>query len=267
MGDMRKRVILVLCAVLFCALPASADAPAAFASAIDWTYSYDEALRSAAKTNKPIMAFFYTTWCTWCKKLDEVTFADDAVSGVSRAFVCLRIDAEKDRPTAYRYGLGAFPAILFLDQSGRVIWREYGFREPAMMAGRMEGVLSAFRRNAALQPYLQKAAEALVAGDIDKAIAVIGDAIAVNTDDARLYVARGSLKMRRGAVKSALDDFDLAVALNSSLAAAYVNRAYAYLALKEYEKSWDDVRQLELRGQRIPPDLLEKLRGASGGDK
>ena len=50
---------------------------------------------------------FYTDWCGWCKKLDEDTYTDKSVLKLSTSFVCIKVDADNNKPLGARFG--AFP--------------------------------------------------------------------------------------------------------------------------------------------------------------
>ena len=72
---MRHAANLFLTLILICA----ATCQPALAESIRWNYSYEDSLKLASRQDKPIMAGFYTTWCMYCRKLDETTYADSAV--------------------------------------------------------------------------------------------------------------------------------------------------------------------------------------------
>lgn len=303
-----------------------------YAYSIRWEDSYQAALKKAAAENKPVMAFFYTNSCAWCNKLVSETFQDKSVEEASGNFICVKIDGEKDRDLVYRYMVKGFPAIFFLDPSGRIIWREFGFREAPMLSSRMAEVVSVYREVAAIQPYLKKAFEEVSKGNPNRAIDIVNEALAVYPDDARLHTAAGLIYANMGATDKALQEFDRSISadpnnphvyimrsviyykykyLDMALAdldkaisldkrayeaykgrgviymekgepelalknfnalilidpkqsEAYFYRAQAYLMLKNYEKSREDVKELERRGVKVDPEFLEKLKSASG---
>ncbi len=209
---MRYGIKVFLILVLICA----AVCPPAFAESIRWIYSYEDSLKLASREGRPIMVGFYTTWCMYCRKLDEVTYADGAVVDASKNFVCLKVDGEKRRDVAYGYGIGKFPTILFLDPAGRVIWREFGYREPAFLARRMQEVLAVFRASKAGDPYIRRAFDEAGRGRIDEAIATLDSAVAVYPKDARLYAARSALYKHKGDLDAALRDLDTSLSINPS---------------------------------------------------
>jgi len=114
----------------------SADAkPAEQASAADdfknaksiaWLTSYDKALQEATKKNQPVMIDFYADWCTACKILDKDVYTAPDVIKKSQDFVNLKINTDKDTDIAARYKVYALPTLIFLDGSGKVLWRLEG---------------------------------------------------------------------------------------------------------------------------------------------
>lgn len=93
--------------------------------------TFEAGLARAAEAKKVVFVDFFTTWCAPCKKLDAVTWADaDVRAWLSEATVPLKIDAEKERALAERYGVSAFPTLLFLKPDGTELDRLVGFRNP-----------------------------------------------------------------------------------------------------------------------------------------
>jgi thiol:disulfide interchange protein len=124
--------VLVVAFVLALAISAwrneRAPAVSAAPSAIAWVGDFDTALARAGSDRKPVMLDFYTTWCVWCKRLDERTLADADVQKALADVVPLRLDAEREgRVLAERYGVRVYPTILFLDAGGQELGRIPGF--------------------------------------------------------------------------------------------------------------------------------------------
>lgn len=105
------------------------------AEEIQWAKNWDEAQKAAASGGKLIMVDFFTDWCVWCKRLDKDTYTNADVIKLSREFVNLKTDAEKEGLSlAKKYGVSGFPTILFLDKSGEVVGRIGGYMPPAPFA-------------------------------------------------------------------------------------------------------------------------------------
>ncbi len=77
-----------------------------------------------------VMVDFYTTWCGWCKVLDRKTFADANVIAKAGALVSVKVNGESDVATAKKYGVRAYPTILFLAPDGEARYGVQGFRPP-----------------------------------------------------------------------------------------------------------------------------------------
>lgn len=121
----------------------SAAALLAFASlaAADggWLTSYDAALKEAKKSGKPILVNFTgSDWCHWCIVLDDEVFSKPVFKAWAKQnVVLLQLDYPRRKPQpaavvksnrqiAGRYGVTAFPTILFLNQKGDVLGK-YGY--------------------------------------------------------------------------------------------------------------------------------------------
>ena len=50
------------------------------AEEVSWSASFATAMEQARAEQKYVMVDFFTTWCHWCKVLDEKTYTDDRVS-------------------------------------------------------------------------------------------------------------------------------------------------------------------------------------------
>lgn len=110
------------------------------AYAVSWGYDLDSALKSAKQRGVPVMADFYTDWCGWCKKLDKDTYTDQKVNELSREFICVKVDCEKNRQAASRYSVRGFPTIIFFDPNGNEKKRITGYVNAATLSKTMEGL-------------------------------------------------------------------------------------------------------------------------------
>ena len=69
---------------------------------------------------KKILLDFSAEWCTSCKELDEITFADASVKAKMNEFVLIRADVtdnnEEEKALSKKYGVFGPPAIIFFDK-------------------------------------------------------------------------------------------------------------------------------------------------------
>ncbi|MFY7890851.1 MAG: thioredoxin family protein [Spirosomataceae bacterium] len=91
--------------------------------------SLKKGLEIAKATDKFVFIDCYTSWCGPCKLMKKYTFTDPVLgSFMNQNFICVAMDMEDDEgmATAKRYGVQAYPTLLFLDKYGRVVNHQVG---------------------------------------------------------------------------------------------------------------------------------------------
>ncbi len=88
--------------------------------AVRWT-GYDDGLREAAATRKPVCLVFYTTWCPHCHNYLRV-FDDPRVVLKSQSFVMVKLDADQNSDLSRRYAPDGdyIPRTFFLSPDGEL---------------------------------------------------------------------------------------------------------------------------------------------------
>ncbi len=84
---------------------------------------FQEILDMAKAQDKLVFIDCYTSWCGPCKRLSAMVFPDSAVGEFfNRTFINTKFDMEKEEgPTiAGKYGIRAYPTLLWLDGDGNV---------------------------------------------------------------------------------------------------------------------------------------------------
>ncbi len=90
----------------------------------------------AKNKGKKILVDFYADWCTSCKELEEVTFANEGVANKMREFTLIQADltanSDAQKELSAKYGVFGPPVILFFDANGAVMKAKTitGFIEP-----------------------------------------------------------------------------------------------------------------------------------------
>jgi thioredoxin 1 len=98
---------------------------------LNWHTDLNSALDEAKKTGKNVIVDFYAPWCSACTYLDENTFSDPQVQEkLSKNYVVVKIDIDKNPDLASKYKVYAVPTIIFLDSSGNQIKRQEGYIPP-----------------------------------------------------------------------------------------------------------------------------------------
>lgn len=123
--------------------PAASPEPSGEApeSSLNWLESMDEALATAKKTNKPVLANFTgTDWCFFCKKLEKEVFATKDFEKWSEDFVLLRLDFPRKKAQsaeikkqnlelAQKFDITGYPTVVILTPQGNEMGRKTGFAE------------------------------------------------------------------------------------------------------------------------------------------
>lgn len=119
---------------------------------IRWGYDVAAGLRAARESGKPVMIDFMATWCPPCRAMEDSTFCDAAVVAKARSFVTVRVDIEKQREVATKYGALArkyggvgIPNILFLSGDGTKLKHIVGYYGPAQLVAAMDSALALAR--------------------------------------------------------------------------------------------------------------------------
>lgn len=107
--------------------------------------TFNTGMQKAKTSGKKILIDVYADWCTWCKKMDQVTYADKEIQEfLSQHFVIIKLNAEADEKISYSgqtitpmdfsrgMGVNGYPATVFLTSSGQPITLLPGYAEPKM---------------------------------------------------------------------------------------------------------------------------------------
>lgn len=101
-----------------------------FASrSVSW-YGYEDGRERAARLDKKMLVYFRTTWCGYCRKMENSTFSDrEVVAYIKKHFVPVMVDAEKEARLATEYGVSSYPAYWFLGADGEKLRTAKGYLE------------------------------------------------------------------------------------------------------------------------------------------
>lgn len=95
--------------------------------------TFEEALAEATKEKKLIFMDAYTTWCGPCKWMAKNTFTDAAVADFyNNNFINVKMDMERGEGPglARKYGVMAYPTLLFINPEGEVAHKKMGALQP-----------------------------------------------------------------------------------------------------------------------------------------
>lgn len=78
---------------------------------------FRSASEARAGARAPMLLYFHTDWCPWCKKLDQTVLATDTVADGLAGLLKVRInpeDSDEDQALARRFGVTGYPTVLVL---------------------------------------------------------------------------------------------------------------------------------------------------------
>ncbi len=133
------RVYLWLCGAAVLLLASAAGARAEPPAGYPFL-AYDEGLRAARETGKPVFLYFGRLGCGWCEQTNKEAFGDPAVKARYTAhYVLVYVDTESGRrlelsngerltemELAARLRILATPVFAFLEPDGRMIFKVPG---------------------------------------------------------------------------------------------------------------------------------------------
>ena len=102
----------------------------------EWTPDYQSAIGAAQGSGRETLLFFTgSDWCGWCKRLEaEVLDTEEFKTYASGNLVLVKLDfprriaqsdftKRRNRELAQKYGIGGYPAIVVLNDSGEEVGR------------------------------------------------------------------------------------------------------------------------------------------------
>lgn len=148
---MNKILVLMLAAALNGSGFYAAQAQTAQSTAASpYTFKFFEGtleagLKEAQKTKKMVFVDAYTTWCGPCKMMNNGPFKDpEAGKFFNENFINMKIDMERGEgpSVAMKYGVRAYPTLLFLNSSGEVVHKILGYHDAMMLMAEGRRALS-----------------------------------------------------------------------------------------------------------------------------
>lgn len=118
---MKNIKIITVLIILFSTISLSAK--------VTWETSYDNALKIARATNKPIIIDFWASWCGPCKKMDSDVWNDEGIQIELQNFVSLKLDIDYENKIASKYNVRGIPNIVIIDGWGNILYHSVGYKD------------------------------------------------------------------------------------------------------------------------------------------
>lgn len=123
-------ISIMVLVLMFISQPSSATAGT---GGINW-HPYEEGMALGKSQAKKVFINFYATWCTYCRKMDSITFKDAAVIAyLNDNFISINVDVDKQRSVAAQYNISPLPDVWFISEKGEAIGNKPGYMPPKEM--------------------------------------------------------------------------------------------------------------------------------------
>lgn len=91
---------------------------------------FKDAIAKAKKENKLVFVDAYTSWCQPCVLMVKNVFTLDRVADFyNQNFINLKMDLSKDKEMTRKFGISGFPAFLFINGDGKLVYKAGGYTE------------------------------------------------------------------------------------------------------------------------------------------
>lgn len=119
------RFIAVSLFVLF--VGSSVFAHDAAADGVEWQKDYETARTLAQQSGKPMLIDFSADWCKPCQEMAKTFWPRPQIVALTRKFVCVSLNFDKNRSEVSRFKVDRIPAVVFTDPWGNVLTNRFGF--------------------------------------------------------------------------------------------------------------------------------------------
>jgi thiol:disulfide interchange protein len=113
------------------AAPVQSDESYSYHGETKWHTNMTEAQTIASSQDKPILIYFWTTWCTYCEDYNQQVYSDSSVQAELDEFVLLAVNLDSDRPTAtnqsQRYDVSYPPQHVAVTADGEQLTKLPGY--------------------------------------------------------------------------------------------------------------------------------------------
>jgi thiol:disulfide interchange protein len=111
--------------------PALSDENYSYHGDTKWRTNFTEAQSVAAAEDRPIVVYFWTTWCTYCEDYNREVYSDPSVQSDLDDFVNVAVNLDSDAPAASRlqrrYEVNYPPQHVIVTPDGEVLVRINGY--------------------------------------------------------------------------------------------------------------------------------------------
>jgi tetratricopeptide (TPR) repeat protein len=165
---------LLISPVAFAQEPEQPPAPPA-GNTVNWEKNLQAALDKAKEKDQMILVFFYKEDSKMCADFESYGINQPAVVELSKNFLCVKVERDKDKEDSARFGIKVVPVTLFLDANQKKLGMLRGYEEPEPFAKRVKEVYESIDKEKKARETLSEDPENLEANLVLAKIWVIRD--------------------------------------------------------------------------------------------
>ena len=110
---------------------------------VDFIRGYSRGLREAKGIGKPMLVFFSAAESVYCTQMLEETFTDEKIIGLSKKFICIKVDIEDEPNICQQFHVEGYPTVQFMSPRGVPLNRFTGKKAASQLAVQMRAALEA----------------------------------------------------------------------------------------------------------------------------
>jgi len=132
-------------------------------STVKWEPSFQEALDKAKKDNLMVMIYFYIDGSRMCGDFENLSINQPSVIELSKKFVCVKVEKNKEKDIAAKFNASAVPMTLFIDINQKKLGLVRGYEDPGPFATKVKDVFESIEIEKKARETLDKDSENLEA--------------------------------------------------------------------------------------------------------
>jgi len=102
--------------------PIISDETYTYIAGLSWYNDYEEGQLVALEQDKPMLVYFWATWCEFCKKMEGEVYPYPPINKILKEdFVLVAIDIDVNKEDAGAFGVWVPPNEKFLTPEGEII--------------------------------------------------------------------------------------------------------------------------------------------------
>jgi thiol-disulfide isomerase/thioredoxin len=175
---------------------------------------FEDGEREQARTKSPMLVYFFTDWCQYCRAFEREVLYQREVESQLRV-IKVRVNAEQnadDTALARRFGVSGYPSLFLVLPGSPPVSQSTSRRGRYDPQGFLSGLTQDVERHALAM--VGEGQRLRGAGDLSRALEMFDGAIALSPELATAYAERGKTYLDRDDTRQALDDLRAAYALD-----------------------------------------------------